>query len=412
MFGLIGVHHGPDITVPAAASLAGVSRHRARQALAELARACLIAEHAPGRYACHDLIRVYATERARADNSDTDRHAAVRRALDHYLHTANAASLLLHPYRDMVRLNSPYAGVLPEEMVGHHQALEWFQAEREVLLAAISRAAGDGFSTHAWQLPWAAAIFFDWRGHSQELMATQELALAAARQAGDRAGQAQAHGHLGQAQIRLGACAQASAHLAEALELGRQLGSSTIQAWAHLDLAWALELQDRCLDALRHARQSLQLYRSAGHPWGEAQALNLVGWCHARLGRHHEALDYCGRALALHRVVNNRRGVAATLDSLGYARHHLGHHTEAIACYQQALDANGDASDLRLRAAILARLGNAHQASGDNAAACRAWQGALAILVELHDPAAGQVRSWLAGHPAGDGSSQSASARG
>ena len=59
MFALLGVHCGPDITVPAAASLAGVSRAEAGRALAELADASLAAEHRPGRYVLHDLVRGY-----------------------------------------------------------------------------------------------------------------------------------------------------------------------------------------------------------------------------------------------------------------------------------------------------------------------------------------------------------------
>ncbi len=60
MFRLLGLHAGPDVTVAAAASLAGVDRGQAAAAVAELADAHLIAEHAPGRYAFHDLLRAYA----------------------------------------------------------------------------------------------------------------------------------------------------------------------------------------------------------------------------------------------------------------------------------------------------------------------------------------------------------------
>jgi transcriptional regulator with XRE-family HTH domain len=60
MFRLLGLHPGPDISVPAAASLAAVEKPEARRLLRELARGCLIAEHIPGRYAFHDLLRAYA----------------------------------------------------------------------------------------------------------------------------------------------------------------------------------------------------------------------------------------------------------------------------------------------------------------------------------------------------------------
>jgi len=62
MFSLLAAHRQPDISFAAAASLAGTSRASARRALAELAEVSLVAEHKPGRYMMHDLIRGYAVE--------------------------------------------------------------------------------------------------------------------------------------------------------------------------------------------------------------------------------------------------------------------------------------------------------------------------------------------------------------
>jgi DNA-binding SARP family transcriptional activator/DNA-binding XRE family transcriptional regulator len=66
MFRLLGVHPGPDITVAAAASLAGLPPGQAYQVLAELCDEHLLTEHVPGRYTCHDLLRCYATEEGRS----------------------------------------------------------------------------------------------------------------------------------------------------------------------------------------------------------------------------------------------------------------------------------------------------------------------------------------------------------
>jgi hypothetical protein len=65
MFWLLGIHRGPGITIPAVASLAGCGLAEARRPLAEPARAHLTAEHLPGRYTFHDLLRCYAAEQAR-----------------------------------------------------------------------------------------------------------------------------------------------------------------------------------------------------------------------------------------------------------------------------------------------------------------------------------------------------------
>ena len=66
LFRLLGRHLdpdiGPDIGAAAAASLAGHPVPVTRRLLTELSRASLLVEHAPGRYTCHDLLRVYAVD--------------------------------------------------------------------------------------------------------------------------------------------------------------------------------------------------------------------------------------------------------------------------------------------------------------------------------------------------------------
>ena len=94
MFRLLGLHPGPDIALCAAASLAAVPP---LALLAELTRAHLLAEHVPGRYAFHDLLRAYAGELARAHDDPGAQDAAVGRVLDHYLHTAHNAAVLMEP---------------------------------------------------------------------------------------------------------------------------------------------------------------------------------------------------------------------------------------------------------------------------------------------------------------------------
>ncbi|HEY3906415.1 MAG TPA: BTAD domain-containing putative transcriptional regulator [Streptosporangiaceae bacterium] len=62
LFRLLAKHHGPDIGVPEAASLADFPAERARAALSELTATGLLTESAYRRYSCHDLLRLYAAE--------------------------------------------------------------------------------------------------------------------------------------------------------------------------------------------------------------------------------------------------------------------------------------------------------------------------------------------------------------
>jgi tetratricopeptide (TPR) repeat protein/transcriptional regulator with XRE-family HTH domain len=395
MFRILGLHPGPDITVSAAASMAEVPARQAGQALAELADAHLITEHEPGRFAMHDLLRVHAAELA-GRLAEAERRAAIHRMLDHYLHTAYTASFLIHPYRDPISRPLPRPVVCPENLDGREQAMEWFRAEFHVLLAVIGQAAADGhFSEHAWQLPWAVAMFLNWDGHWLELAATQEAALAAACRAGDHAGQAEAHRFLGLAYVRFGVLDEGTAHLVAVLELGKQLSSTTLQARAHLELGRVANVGGQSSDALQHAEQALGLYQAERYLPGEASALNAAGWSCVLLGRHREALRHCGKAVALNRELGNRSGEAATLDSLGYAHYQLGNYAHAVRCYQQSVDAFGDTDDAHHRAQALTHLGDAHRESGSTGAARRAWRQALTILEDLQHPDAERLRSRL-----------------
>lgn len=76
MFRLLGLLAGPDISLAAAADLAGITRREARPLLAELTRANLLEQQTPGRFRFHDLLRAYADECAAQDESAEDRNAA------------------------------------------------------------------------------------------------------------------------------------------------------------------------------------------------------------------------------------------------------------------------------------------------------------------------------------------------
>ena len=395
MFRLLSLHPGPDITAAAAASLAGVQPGQAREALRELTRASLVAEHLPGRFACHDLLRAYAAERAAAEEGEPARRAAMQRMLDHYVLTAKAAVVLLDPHLDRITLAPPEPAVRPEELAGYEQAMAWFEAERHVLLAVLGLAVSAGFDTHAWQIPLTMATFLDRRGYPHDYAATQRIALAAACRLADGAAQAQAHRNLGNVSVRLGVHQEARSHYGQALELYRQLGDQAGEGRAHICLGLICVEQGQYTESLSHSERALTLYRSAGFGPGQARALNNIAWCYAQLGDYAQAIARCEQAIALAQEVGDEHGQAITWDSLGYAHHHLGHYSEAIACYQRSLSILEAEGDRFRQTSILTHIGDTHHADGQWQAARRAWQQALAILDDLRHPDAGRVRAKL-----------------
>jgi DNA-binding SARP family transcriptional activator len=395
MFRLLGLHPGPDITVAAAASLAGIPAKQANRCLGELTATHLVAEQVPGRFSFHDLLRAYASEQAGACDSSSARDEALGRVLDHYLHTAQAAARRLCPGRDLLSLPPPREGVQPEQPGASAAALAWFIAERPGISAAARMAADAGLDIRAWQLGWVLGRYLHRCGCWQEWTAILLPALAAAERAGDLPGQAAIRRDLGNALARLGSFTDAHAHLGRALGVYQRLGDSAGQAHTRLSLGRTLELQGRSREALSQADKALECYQAAGHRAGQGNAISNAGWYHSVLGEHQQALACYREALALHRQVDNRDGECCTWDCLGDTYRHLGQPDHAIACYRNSTRLFRELGNRPDLAVALTNLGDTLSATGQLPDAQAAWREAHVILDDLHDPGASQILARL-----------------
>lgn len=394
LFRLLGLHPGSDIATPAAASLAGQSITEVRPQLAELAQAHLV-EHTPGRYACHDLLRAYASELALTLDNDAERRASLYRTLSHYVYSAHYADRLLNPQPDDPATLPPIpSGVRPEHLTDQRHALAWFGAEHRVLLAMIRQVADD--DALVWQLASTLIRYFAYQGHWHDSIDALSSALRAARRLADPVKEAFAHRFLGCTYIRLGRFDDSYIRLRDALDLYRRAGDTVGEAHTHRNYAWLLERQDRYREALAHAQRALDLFRAADHRAGQARALNAIGWFQALLGDYEEAITYCQRALQLQKELGDRFGQAETWDSIGYAHRHLGRHAPAITSYETAAALYREFDDRYNEADTLASLGDAHHAAGNLAPARTAWQHALDLFDLLGHPDADDVRTRLA----------------
>ncbi|MEV5884928.1 BTAD domain-containing putative transcriptional regulator [Streptomyces sp. NPDC052020] len=377
---------GPDIALPAAADLTALPPGRLRAALRRLRAAHLVQERAPGRYGYHDLLRVYAIELDRATDGHEGR-AALTRVLDHYLHTAIAADRLLLPHRDPVHPPSPAAGVHPQPLTSHDQAMAWFTLEQSGLIPSVHRAARTGHDTHAWQLAWALTTFLTRCGRWSDVAAIHHTALAAAARTENPAALAESHRALAWERTEAGDHPAARSHLTQALTLAAEHGDAVSQAHTHLALGWLREREGDPDAALRHDRQALDLFASAAHPAGLARALNAVAWDLARQGDYPAAVDHCHRALSIQTELGDRRGEAATLDTLGYAYQRADDHHSALGCHRRALLIHQDLGHRYNEAETLVHLGRSRHAIGDHHAARDVLEQALVIYQEIQVPA-------------------------
>jgi hypothetical protein len=196
VYALLGIAPGPDISLPAAASLTGLSKKRTQRMLRALEEASLLHVDAHGRYSMHDLVRGYATDTAN-NLTEHARDTALRRAVDFYLHTANTADRLLYPHRWTIQLPPPAPGTLPHPLPDLQGALAWFNAEHANLLAAQLTATKHRWHETVWQLARSMTVFLAGQGHRHHWLAVWQTTLAIAEHLPDPTTHTLIHGSLG-----------------------------------------------------------------------------------------------------------------------------------------------------------------------------------------------------------------------
>ncbi|HEV3288011.1 MAG TPA: tetratricopeptide repeat protein, partial [Streptosporangiaceae bacterium] len=298
LFRRLGLAPGPSIDGYAAAALDGTSLDDARRHLDDLYDQHLISEPEPGRYLLHDLLREHARMLASIDGA-ADCDAATGRLLDYYLHAAVVASQRIAPWGTTAAGQLPpgrlTVGVPP--LPTPEQAVAWLEAERPNLHAAVGYAAASGRSLHANAIPSVLSGFLGTYGHWDQALTLHQAALSAARDAGDRPGQADALHHLGIVQYLNGDCQAAAASQQQALAIFRGAGDQAGRAYALQHLGIVQELTGDYPAAAADHRQALAIFRDARDRLGQANALNHLGRIQQLTGDYTSAASSLDQAL-------------------------------------------------------------------------------------------------------------------
>src|SRR5690242_11735178 len=295
-FRLLGLWQGPSISAAAAAALFGVPEYSAEDALEVLVDTHLLESVTTDRYRFHDLLRVYAAERAADDLLAAERDAAVTRLLAWYMRTADAAATAVSPRRFNIPVGGPDEDdVPPLAFASVEEALAWYDSERANLVSATRQAAGSGQHDVAWRLPTPLFMIFESRGNWADCIATHRIALDSARLVGNR----------------------------------------RAEAWVLNNLGDALGVTGHP-EGIGFLEQSLGIRREIGDRMGEVHSANNLADAYQRLGRADEALDVLWRVLDLTREVADRFGEGVALVNVGSALLDLNRAEEAVGYLQQA----------------------------------------------------------------------------
>ena len=384
LFRRLGLHPGADIDRYAAAAVDGTGLAAARRGLETLYEQYLLTEPAPGRYRMHDLIREHARALAsRLDPAD-DREQATGRLLNYYQHAAARAQDLLA--RHTRGVPAPPAGTAPAAvpvLAGREQALAWARAERTSLLACLDQATAAGQHARVVALTAGLAGLLRHDGPWDEAITRHVTAVQAARQLGDRPGQALALTNLGDLRQPAGDYPAAARDLTEALGIYRDLGDRPGQANALTNLGNARRLADDFPGAARDLQEALDISRDLSDRPGQANALTFLAITLLATGDYPDAVRDLQEALGICRDLGDRPGQALVLTFLGVGEWLTGDYPGAVRDLQEALGICRDLGDRPGQVNALTWLGVVRRLTGDYPGAARDLQEAADISRDL-----------------------------
>ncbi|MEU2559192.1 BTAD domain-containing putative transcriptional regulator [Streptomyces longispororuber] len=337
LYRLLGLLTAPDFAAWTGAALLGVGPHEAEELIEQLVEAqllevCPVRPGRPTRYRFQDLLRLYAVERSAVEDPAAAREAALDRVF-----TA-AAGLAAAAHEKLYGKGAVTAGrqaPLPADLWLHGllaDPLEWFDAERETLVALVTHAAQTGRAEHAWSLAAYTVPLFETRNYHEDWQRTADSALAASRRAGDALGEGTMLRSLGTLAIYRRRYPEAQALLTDALRVLDGVGDQQGLAMVLRNLALCSRFHGDLAMAARHCGDALEAFARTDDLSGRAHALGLLAQIELERGDSERGIELCRKAVEASDEAGSPRGKAQNIYRLA----------EALLCVgvpQQAEDA-------------------------------------------------------------------------
>ncbi|GAA3027671.1 DNA-binding transcriptional activator of the SARP family [Actinokineospora globicatena] len=311
LFRRCGVARAPEITAETAAVIAGIDEQDAMALLRVLATSHLIEQTHPGRFQLHDLLRLYAVQRAGTEDSDADREDVMSRLLAWYVGVANHAADVLYP--EMNRLAAPR---VRRPFADNGSVLSWLDSERINLASVVCHAADNGPYQPAWLLADALRGYFWIQSDNTAWRSSALAGLRAATVSGDDEAMAAMRLSLGTMYSSFGDYRGAIEHYDQALLIAKRTGSALLESAVLNNFACTWQDQgalDRAVDCYERA---LALQREAGTEARVVTMMVNLGSAYWELGRISAARDLFEQAREALRGTRSRQAEVEVLDSL------------------------------------------------------------------------------------------------
>ncbi|MFB9610635.1 AfsR/SARP family transcriptional regulator [Kutzneria kofuensis] len=372
VFALLGLSPGPDISLGAAAALAGLPVAPVGRVLRGLERLSLIHQEVPGRWRMHDLVRLFAVSQV----SDVDREPALRRLTAFYVHSGQNAEKALDAFYQEVEFVELPPDCQPDTPA---DGTAWFNAEIPCLLAVQQLAVELGWHDVVWQVAWNTATHCYRLGLHHDNLAFWETALTSVSHV-DTKTAAVIHRLAGRAYSRVQRFPESLDQLQIALGLVDRERDPVNLCRTEQAIALVYKRLQEWQPALDHQLEALEAARRTGEPLWEGEALTLVGTFAARLGRHEWGRQCCEEALAVFREHNDVEDQADATDVLGLIAAMTGDHATAVRHHTRALDLYRQIGNNTVIGGTLADLARAHLALGQLDQARDAFQQSIAVF--------------------------------
>jgi tetratricopeptide (TPR) repeat protein len=351
MFRLLGVHAGPDFSAGAAAALAGVHADHGRRLLDQLVRCHLVEQRGEDRFQFHDLLRAYAIDQLRHQESEQGRTDALLRELDWYvrsgLNASTAAqSIVAIPIHDLPPIDRE-----PQTFTSRNEAVGWYDRERPSILAAALAATRAGLYEKVWQL--AAATYpvaYVLRASFDDSLALGRLGLDAAVEVGARQAEAAILGNLGVTCNMSNRQDEAEAYHLRSLQVSREIGDAEQETRNTNALGWVYLANRRLAEAelqFTATHESALRLTGQGRKWIPVALVNRAAACLAQ-ERWEVAAELAEKALSAHSGADAEPRLRFDVQRwLAHIRTHLGAFDEA-----ERLLAGADESALQIGSQI------------------------------------------------------------
>lgn len=378
-FLLLGAAGHADFSTVLAGQVLGLPAHEASQVLERLADLHLLQASSPDRYRLHDLLRVFARERA-AVLPDHERAAALDRVVDLFAAVAwRGLRLLWSSGMRRTWAEESWTATAPS-FQDSTEAFEWLEDHRPHIVTTSAASAGHPHTRKELLARLALGImpFYLSREYGADWVDICEHALCADV---DPLTEALLRMDLGLALTSRasGDHLDALAHMHRSLAMLEQVGTPDHVVTCLTNITHICLVDEDLATGFEYGRRALQACRDMDSVSGEAMALMNLGLLHRAAGDHPQALVALERCVTMFEELNELHRAAAGLQAIGGILRAEGSPTFAAVQLRRSANLSAQVGDPLYQTAALEELGLVHLDVADTGMAATVLNEALSI---------------------------------